>query len=110
MESADFYETLYKRMVFYGFSDIWFANTYAVGTVLYRPDFNKRWHVGVWTGPDRDMFCLKQCTTNEEAERWLSPGGDSIEEAFEKAVENLNTKNAAVYRSSSTASPLSLVA
>jgi hypothetical protein len=109
MESADFYEMLYKRMAFYGFNDIWFANTYAVGTVLYSPDFNERWHVGVWTGPDRDMFCLKQCTTNEQAEQWLSPGGNTIQEAFEKAVQQLNAKGA-VDTSSSIVSPLSLVA
>ncbi len=34
--------------------------------------------VGVWTGPDRDLICVKRCTTNEEAERYLSPPGRTI--------------------------------
>jgi len=90
METApQFYETLYKKMAFHGFSDIWYSNTYAVGTILHEPDFNQRWHVGVWTGPNRDMLCLKQCYTDDEASLWLAPSGNDIQEAFEKSVEKL---------------------
>ena len=55
--------------------------------------------------PQKDMNVVrcKNIRNNAQVE-------SLIEEAFEKAVEDLNTKNAAVYRSSSTASPLSLVA
>ena len=37
-----------------------------------------RFHVGVWTGPQHDLICVRGCDTNEEAERWLSPGGVTI--------------------------------
>ena len=34
--------------------------------------------VGTWTGPDRDLLCVRECDTTEEAERWLSPAGRTI--------------------------------
>ncbi len=34
--------------------------------------------VGMWTGPDHDLLCVKNCSTNEEAERYLSPPGRTI--------------------------------
>ena len=37
-----------------------------------------RFHVGVWTGRDGDLICVKQCSTNEEAERYLAPGSSSL--------------------------------
>ena len=35
-------------------------------------------YVGVWTGPQNDLICVRHCETNEEAERYLSPGGYTI--------------------------------
>ena len=37
--------------------------------------------VGVWTGPQRDLICIKPCTTNQEAEKYLSPPGWTITHA-----------------------------
>lgn len=34
--------------------------------------------VGVWTGPQRDLICVRHCDTNAEAERWLSPGSRTL--------------------------------
>jgi hypothetical protein len=45
-----------------------------------------RWMVGVWTGPDYDLICVRHCYTKEEAERWLSPGGTTPEIAALKSV------------------------
>jgi len=65
------------------FSDIWYA--YPGPGPENR--FGERWHAGVWTGPQHDLICVKRCKTNEEANRWLSPGANSIQEAVEAAVE-----------------------
>lgn len=45
------------------------------------------WFAGTWTGPQRDLICLKVCDTNKEANEWLSPEGITPEEAIKKAVE-----------------------
>ena len=37
-----------------------------------------RWMVGVWTGPQRDLLCLKVCETNAEANKYLSPGAPTF--------------------------------
>lgn len=47
--------------------------------------------VGVWTGPDRDLLCVKECATAEEAERWLSPSGPTILLAALRSVAKLLT-------------------
>lgn len=44
------------------------------------------WFVGTWTGPQRDLICLKECKTNKEANKWLSPAGKTILSATLKAV------------------------
>lgn len=98
-------------MALNGWTDLWYANPFHERTRL-RPgvtigelwaergwicpsdlaprdaqrNFGPRWHVGVWTGPDRDLVCLKACATSDEAERWLSPGGWTPEDAVERAV------------------------
>jgi len=48
-----------------------------------------RWVCGVWTGPQRDLVCLKHCETNEEANEWLSPGGWTPEHAVRQAVAKI---------------------
>jgi len=81
-----------EQMVMYGWSDIWYANPYPLGTDLTRvtvskkKNFGKRWFVGDFTGPDGDLVCVKECQTAEEAERWLSPAGATIQEAVSLAV------------------------
>lgn len=55
-----------------GFDDLWFCGD---------------WFAGVWTGPQRDLICVKDCDTNEEAEIWLSPPGATPEEATRLSLE-----------------------
>jgi len=80
------------------FTDLWYANP---GPGVHTQDgqkrylherFGPRWHAGVWTGPQQDLVCVKHCETNEEAERWLSPGGWTPEEAVRLALE-LHARN-----------------
>ena len=106
-----------KAMALYGWGALWYANPFEKGAVLTetvtleeqwvekfgepstllgeikdRPavlHFGPRWHVGVWTGPQLDLVCLKGCETNEEANVWLSPGGWTPEDAVQKAIEKL---------------------
>jgi len=68
--------------------DIWYACPSPSG--IDTPD---RWCVGVWTGPQNDLICVKHCKTNEEAEKWLSPGGNDIFEAIEKSEKLLEEYN-----------------
>ena len=63
-----------------GWSSIWYANPGPYGlTALLKNKFELawpgRWHVGVWTGPQNDLICVKHCQTNPEAEKYLSPSG-----------------------------------
>lgn len=74
-----------------GFTEIWYAHPgpkpyihYQQGNVGER--FGPRWHAGVATGPQGDLICVQHCKTNEEAERYLSPGGWSPEEAVQLAL------------------------
>ena len=55
-----------------GFDSLWFCGG---------------WFAGVWTGPQRDLICVKKCDTNQEAEIWLSPEGDTPEDATRLALE-----------------------
>jgi hypothetical protein len=36
------------------------------------------WMVGVWTGEQGDLICVKRCETNAEAEKYLSPGAPTF--------------------------------
>lgn len=63
--------------------DIWYANP---GSFWHMLKWGSRWHIGIWTGPDNDLLCLKRCQSKKEAEQWLSPGGMTIKIAFFKAV------------------------
>jgi len=114
-----------KAMAKYGWTDLWYANPFPKGAEINDTTTNEdrwvqqfgkpstgmddikdrlaipwsgpRWHVGVWTGPDSDLVCLKDCNTKEEAERWLSPGGwtpaDAVHQAKVK-LKILETSNA----------------
>ncbi len=72
-----------------GWSDVWYAHPGARGfwRDLWRYiRWEGRWHVGNWTGPQNDLLCVRYCDTNEEAERWLSPGSRTILGAVLKAL------------------------
>lgn len=59
-----------------GFDSVWCCHGISVWwdiRVGGRP-----WHVGVWTGPEKDLICVKRCETNGEAKQWLSPGSRSL--------------------------------
>lgn len=51
--------------------------------------FGPRWHVGVRTGPDKDLICLRDCETKEEAEKWKSPAGWTPRDAVRRAIEHI---------------------
>ena len=78
-------------MAFYGFNSIQYCNTYAIGTNLPDSPDGKRWRVGVWSGPKRDIMSLKYCSTEEEALLWEAPLGWDIPEALEAAIQRLTT-------------------
>lgn len=64
-----------------GFDSLWYAHPGPEGR-----DWPKRWHAGVWTGPDNDLLCTKHYSTSKEAEANLSPGGDTPMEALLAAL------------------------
>lgn len=55
----------------YAWDSIWCCSGVRLLNDLRRGVF----YVGEWTGPDRDLICVKRCETSEEANRWLSPRG-----------------------------------
>lgn len=61
-------------MDYMGWQDIWHPNP-------------GQWFMGVWTGPQDDLLCIKKCRTREEANRFLSPEGKSIDDACIKAMK-----------------------
>jgi hypothetical protein len=60
----------------FGWTDIWYAHP--GGSFRRNFSWGGRFHVGVWTGEQHDLICVKKCSTNEEAERLLSPGARTI--------------------------------
>jgi len=61
----------------YGWRDVWYLGS-------NRPERYRHWwnfigpsacYVGVWTGPELDLLCVRRCTTRGEAEENLSPPG-----------------------------------
>ncbi len=85
--------TIWERFHDAGFMDIWYAHPGPLPSREYSKDtvrgqrFGPRWHAGIFTGPEHDLICVKHCATNEEAEKYLSPGGWSPEEAVQLALE-----------------------
>jgi len=67
----------------YNWTDIWYAHP---GPWISPINLRKRYCVGIWTGRDNDLLCLKKCKTNPEAEIWLSPAGSLIITALIKAM------------------------
>jgi hypothetical protein len=68
-----------------GWPDAWYAHPGTLGLwPASRLRFSAqmlvdgRWHVGVWTGREGDLLCVKRCRTNREANRCLSPGAPTL--------------------------------
>lgn len=81
-------ERLWQRFHEAGFDVLWYANPHPVAQ--YRQErYGGRWHAGVETGKDGDLICVKEATTREEGERFLSPSGWTPEEATELALKKL---------------------
>jgi hypothetical protein len=64
-----------------GWRDIWFLGSNGLRRGPFRFVGPGVCFVGVWTGPDRDLLCVKECQTSDEAERWLSPAGWTVAHA-----------------------------
>lgn len=58
-------------MARHGWSDLAWTGPVPLRWYIKRP----RWFVGVWTGPQHDLICVRHASTNEEAEALLSPAG-----------------------------------
>lgn len=72
-------------------SDVWYAHP---GKIFKRPYWKvfrrlkNRWHVGVWSGKDNDLICVRHIEDYPTAPTWLdrqkevehllSPGGPTI--------------------------------
>lgn len=71
-------------------NEVWYADVPRRGwwrdAWRYLFKYDGRWHVGVWTGPQLDLICVRRCATNAEAERSLSPSGRTILSATLKAL------------------------
>ena len=63
-----------------GWTDIWYAHPgpYARRIFSTFGPLPKRWHVGVWTGPDRDLICVRHCEDLASARASKSPGARTI--------------------------------
>lgn len=88
--------SLFQYFSKYGWSEVFYANPFEIGHIP-KQDWKKRWHVGVLTGPDLDLICLKHCVTNKEAHQFLSPGGDDIIQATIKAIKKLKELQSAEF-------------
>lgn len=71
----------------YGWHDVWYLGS-------NRPERYRHWwsfvnpsacYVGIWTGPDLELLCVRRCVTAEEAEQALSPAGWTIVHAAIRA-------------------------
>ncbi len=77
-----------ETMAAYGWDSIWEMSPLdASGPIAVREARAKPWvAVGVWTGPQKDLLCLKGCQSNPEADLWLSPNAETKEDALKLAV------------------------
>jgi hypothetical protein len=80
----------FKVFAKYGWRDIYYANPFLPDD-LPKCDEPNRWHVGVRTGPNKEHICIKECSTEKEAQTYKSPSGSSINEAIIKAVKLYNS-------------------
>ncbi len=79
LESMAMMKSIVEMMHQAGFADIWYAYP---GLLMSE----NCWHAGIWTGPQNDLLCVKKCDTNDEANRYLSPGANSPYEAVAQAI------------------------
>lgn len=70
-------------MSYFSWSDLWAPGVEDI--VRYGPR-GRYFHVGVWTGPDGDLLCVRRCETNEEADRCLAPPGWNVFDATLRSV------------------------
>src|SRR5260370_38502550 len=87
----------------YGWRDVWYlgSNTFPRYRRWWKFLTAKSAYIGVWTGPQHDLICVKECTTNEEAERYLSPEGWTILDAAIRSWWKLLNLDGAVRKSAS---------
>jgi hypothetical protein len=72
-----------------GFAQLYYASCWPIEDSFFSAKYGPRWVAGVLTGPDNDLVCVKDCKTVEEANRFLSPGGWTPEDAVEQALVHL---------------------
>lgn len=69
-------EVIMHRM---GWTHAWYAHPGPLSLRWTREVLVRgRWMVGVWTGAHNDLLCVKQCTTDAEAETYLSPAAPTV--------------------------------
>lgn len=80
-----------RAMVRNGWDALWYANPCSKGERSDRSAYGPRWHAGIWwVSPDGgELVCIDHPDDYEEAERLLSPGGWTPEEAVELAEKKL---------------------
>ena len=65
----------------YGWDAVWFIGSNGLKHGPFKFMGTDTCYVGVWTGPDSDLLCVRECSTREEAERCLAPSGWTITHA-----------------------------
>ena len=77
-----------ETMARYGWDSIWDLSPLDTsGPIAVREGRAKpKVGIGVWTGPQGDLLCLKSCVTNAEADLWLSPMRETHEQALKASV------------------------
>jgi hypothetical protein len=76
---------LFQTFAKYGWSDIHYSNGF-LPDELPKVDLMNRWSVGIRTGPNKDIICVRHCNTKEDVLKYESPRGSSIKEATWKAI------------------------
>jgi len=62
----------------YGWRDVWYLGSNGLRRGAFRFLGPETCYVGIWTGPKRDLLCVRECSTLQEAEACLSPPGWTI--------------------------------
>jgi len=75
---------LYLIMAQYGWRDIHYSNAFLPGEIPAQ-DTQGAWSIGLYTGPDKKVLCVKECLTAEAIVKFRSPKANSISEAITKS-------------------------
>jgi hypothetical protein len=75
----------------YGWKDIWCLGSNGPLDSTFKFLGPEKCYVGIWTGPEQDLLCLRKCSTVEQAEKFLSPGGWTILHAVLLSVWRLKS-------------------